>query len=59
MLQYLISRIFYMAIMHNHIFGQAHNIDLLKGISKKSILHFYDFYTIYYEFSKLKRISRI
>jgi hypothetical protein len=48
-----------MAIMHNHIFGQAHNIDLLKGISKKSILHFYDFYTIYYEFSKLKRISRI
>jgi hypothetical protein len=42
--------IFYKAVMHKNIFGQAYSIDLLNMILKKFILYFADTYYIFYKF---------
>jgi hypothetical protein len=47
----------YNAIIHTYRFGQVYCKFLLKRILRKFILHFFEFYIIYYEFSKIKRIS--
>jgi hypothetical protein len=58
MLQYLILGIIYKEIKHKYGFGEAYCKDLLKWILKKFTLYFSKFYFIFYEFQKLKQISR-
>jgi hypothetical protein len=43
--------------MHKIEFDQAYCKDLPKRILKKFILHFYEFYSILYEFLKFNKFS--
>jgi hypothetical protein len=45
--------------MHKKEFGQAYCKDLLNRILKNFILHFSEFYTIFYKYYNLKRIFGI
>jgi hypothetical protein len=51
--------ILYNAITHKCIFGQVNCQDLLKSIPKNFTLYFFEFYMIYYEFSKFKQFFGI
>jgi hypothetical protein len=39
--------------MHKYNFGHVNWINMLKRIPKKFILHFYELYTIYYNFFEM------
>jgi hypothetical protein len=45
--------------MHKNKFSEAYCKELLKTILKKNISYLFEFYTIYYKFSKLNEFPEI